>query len=59
MKKRTIAALLACTVVLGTITGCSSEPKNPGDCDTEGVQVSTEAAATTSQGARIFNDYMT
>lgn len=59
MKKRTIAALLACTMVLGTITGCSSEPKNPGDSDTEAVQVSTEAAATTSAGPKIFNDYMT
>ena len=27
MRKRTIAALLACTMVLGTITGCSSEPE--------------------------------
>ena len=42
MRKRTIAALLACTMVLGTITGCSSEPKNPEDSDTEAVQVSTE-----------------
>ena len=46
MRKRTIATLLACTMVLGTITGCSSEPKNPGDSDTEAVQVSTEAATT-------------
>ena len=59
MRKRTIAALLACTMVLGTITGCSSEPKNPGDSDTEAVQVSTEAATTTSAGPKIFNDYMT
>ena len=59
MRKRTIATLLACTMVLGTITGCSSEPKNPGDSDTEAVQVSTEAATTTSAGPKIFNDYMT
>ena len=59
MRKRTIAALLACTMVLGTITGCSSEPKNPEDSDTEAVQVSTEAATTTSAGPKIFNDYMT
>ena len=31
MKRRTIAALLACTMVIGTLAGCSSEPKNPGD----------------------------
>ena len=59
MRKRTIAELLACTMVLGTITGCSSEPKNPEDSDTEAVQVSTEAATTTSAGPKIFNDYMT
>ena len=34
MKRRTIAALLACTMVIGTLAGCSSEPKNPGDSDT-------------------------
>ena len=44
---------------VGTITGCSSEPKNPEDSDTEAVQVSTEAATTTSAGPKIFNDYMT
>ena len=54
MRKRTIAALLACTMVLGTITGCSSEPKNPEDSDTEAVQVSTEAATTTSAGPKIL-----
>ena len=55
MKRRTIAALLACTMVIGTLAGCSSEPKNPGDSDTTAAE--TTAAAQT--GPKVFNDYMT
>lgn len=66
MKKRTLAALLACSMVFGMLTGCSSEPKNPGD-STEAVvtQAATEAASTETTAApesnepKIFNDYMT
>ena len=60
MKRRTIAALLACTMVIGTLAGCSSEPKNPGDSDTtvtETTAAETTAAAQT--GPKVFNDYMT
>ena len=46
MKRRTIAALLACTMVIGTLAGCSSEPKNPGDSDTTVTE--TTAAETTA-----------
>lgn len=60
MKRRTIAALLACTMVIGTLAGCSSEPKNPGDSDTTVTE--TTAAETTvaaQTGPKVFNDYMT
>ena len=60
MKRRAIAALLACTMVIGTLAGCSSEPKNPGDSDTtvtETTAAETTAAAQT--GPKVFNDYMT
>ena len=59
MERRTIAALLACTMVIGTLAGCSSEPKNPGDSDTtvtETTAAETTAAAQT--GPKVFNDYM-
>lgn len=65
MKKRTLAALLACSMVFGTLTGCSSEPKNPGDSTEPAVtQAPTEAAgsettAAASNEPKIFNDYMT
>ena len=58
MKRRTIAALLASTMVIGTLAGCSSEPKNPGDSDTtvtETTAAETTAAAQT--GPKVFNDY--
>lgn len=51
MKRRTIAALLACTMVIGTLAGCSSEPKNPGDSDTTVTE--TTAAETTAVSYRI------
>ena len=47
MKRRTIAALLACTMVIGTLAGCSSEPKNPGDSN---EPVTTAAAGQTEAG---------
>lgn len=67
MKKRTIVALLACTMAFSLLTGCSSEPKNPGDSTepvvTEAVkeagQAETTAAEAVSTEPKIFNDYMT
>ena len=31
MKKRVLAAMMACAMAAGLLSGCSSEPKNPGD----------------------------
>ena len=66
MKKRTLAALLACSMVFSMLTGCSSEPKNPGDSTEAAVtQAATEAASVETTAApesnepKIFNDYMT
>lgn len=67
MKKRTLAALLACTMLIGSLSGCSSEPKNPGDSNepaetqaTESTQVAdSETKAAEAAGPKIFNDYMT
>ena len=68
MKRRTIAALLACTMVIGTLAGCSSEPKNPGDSNepvttaaagTSGESQAGEIASAEESGPKIFHDYMT
>ena len=68
MKRRTIAALLACTMVIGTLAGCSSEPKNPGDSNepvttaaagTSGESQAGEIASAEESGLKIFHDYMT
>ena len=60
MKRRTIAALLACTMVIGTLAGCSSEPKNPGDSDTTVTETTVaETTAAAQTGPKVFNDYMT
>lgn len=67
MKKRTIAALLACTMVIGSLAGCSSEPKNPGDSSqpaaTQAAETTAAAAAETTAavqaGPKVFNHYMT
>ncbi len=67
MKKKTIAALLACSMVMGLLSGCNSEPKNPGDSvepattvtTTEAAGAETTAAAQESTEPKIFHDYMT
>lgn len=52
MKKRAVSILLACAVTAGLLSGCSSEPKNPGDSgnETTAAAASTEAAGETSGG---------
>ena len=58
MKKRVLAAMMACAMAAGLLSGCSSEPKNPGDSDTtvtETTAAETTAAAQT--GPKVFNDH--
>ena len=60
MKRRTIAALLACTMVIGTFAGVQQRTEEPGDSRTtvtETTAAETTAAAQT--GPKVFNDYMT
>ena len=70
MRKRAMAAMLACTMAVSLLSGCSSEPKNPGDSDTAAATqaasqteaagaAETEAAQAESTGPKIFNDYFT
>ena len=67
MKKRVLAAMMACAMAAGLLSGCSSEPKNPGDSNepvTTAAAGQTEAgdataAAQEESGPKIFNDYMT
>lgn len=70
MRKRAMAAMLACTMAVSLLSGCSSEPKNPGDSDTAAAtqaesqttsagEAETEAAQAESTGPKIFNDYFT
>lgn len=67
MKKRVLAAMMACAMAAGLLSGCSSEPKNPGDSN---EPVTTAAAGQTEAGGchgrsqeesgpKIFHDYMT
>lgn len=73
MKKRALVAVLACSMVVGLLAGCSSEPKNPGDSEstapaTQAVEAAASAgsetptasakAETTATGG-VFHDYMT
>lgn len=59
--------MLACTMTVGLLSGCSSEPKNPGDSNepmttqaaAEAAGGETEAAASESTGPKVFHDYMT
>ena len=67
MKKRVLAAMMACAMAAGLLSGCSSEPKNPGDSNepvTTAAAGQTEAgdamaAAQEESGPKIFHDYMT
>jgi len=74
MKKRVLAAMMACTMAASLLAGCSSEPKNPGDSNepattqaaateaagTEAAGKETEAATeAASSGSKVFHDYMT
>lgn len=70
MRKRTLAAILACSMTVGLLAGCSSEPKNPGDSDvpvTTQAEASSEAAGGTAEttaapesaGPKVFNNYFT
>lgn len=47
MKKRVLAAMMACAMAAGLLSGCSSEPKNPGDSN---EPVTTAAAGQTEAG---------
>lgn len=49
MRKKTMSVLLACTLAVSMLAGCSSEPKNPGDSGNE--QPTTTQAAQTEPGA--------
>ncbi len=49
MKKRVLAAMMACAMAAGLLSGCSSEPKNPGDSN---EPVTTAAAGQTEAGSR-------
>ena len=46
MKKRVLAAMMACAMAAGLLSGCSSEPKNPGDSN---EPVTTAAAGTSGE----------
>lgn len=74
MKKRTVIALLACSMAVGLLSGCSSEPKNPGDSGNGTTAEQTQAAGTENAGGEtqavsaevktpaaggVFHDYMT
>lgn len=73
MRKRTLIAVLVCSVAAGLLSGCSSEPKNPGDSGnapaaeskaTETQAAGAETPAAPSEAAAqaaggVFNDYMT
>ena len=59
--------MMACAMAAGLLSGCSSEPKNPGDSNepvTTAAAGQTEAgdataAAQEESGPKIFHDYMT
>ena len=68
MKKRVLAAMMACAMAAGLLSGCSSEPKNPGDSNepvttaaagTSGESQAGEIASAEESGLKIFHDYMT
>ena len=68
MKKRVLAAMMACAMAAGMLSGCSSEPKNPGDSNepvttaaagTSGESQAGETASAEESGPKIFHDYMT
>lgn len=68
MKKRVLAAMMACAMAAGMLSGCSSEPKNPGDSNepvttaaagSSGESQAGETAAAEESGPKIFHDYMT
>lgn len=63
MRKRVLAAFMVCSMAVGLLAGCSSEPKNPGDSDT--AAVTTQAGAETESGGaqatseHVFHNYFT
>lgn len=67
MKKKALSILLVCAMTAGLLSGCSSEPKNPGDSGGE-TTASASAGQTAAEGETqaaepagggVFHNYLT